>query len=237
MITKRLLIFFAIIIILVDLAYFYPKLTGKGVYEIEKANVTRVIDGDTVETEIGKIRLLGINTPEKKQAYYEEAKNFLKQYEGKQVEIERTKENKDKYDRLLRYVFYNKKLVNEEILKEGLANFYVYSEDKYAEKLKKAEKEAREQEKGIWKKSENYGCIELLELKYIEEKRCNNEEQLILNNKCKKMNIILKDNANHIYKLDIEKGIFNKNFSCVFNDDGDSLFLRDEKGLVLYYVY
>ena len=169
--------------------------------------------------------------------FYEEAKNFLKQYEGKQVEIERTKENKDKYNRLLRYVFYNKKLVNEEILGEGLANLYVYEKDKYTEKLKKAEKEAREQEKGIWKKSENYGCIELLELKYIEEKRCNNEEQLILNNKCEKMNIILKDNANHIYKLNLDKGIFPKNFSCVFNDEGDSLFLRDEKGLVLYYAY
>jgi len=79
---KRFLIFLAIIILLIDLAYFYPKLTGTGkaVYEIKTANLTRAIDGDTIETDIGIIRLLGINTPEKKQAYYEEAKEFLKKY-------------------------------------------------------------------------------------------------------------------------------------------------------------
>lgn len=54
----------AVIIILIDLAYFYPKLTGKTVYETKTANITRVIDGDTIETDIRVIRLLGINNKE-----------------------------------------------------------------------------------------------------------------------------------------------------------------------------
>src|SRR3989344_3275188 len=230
--TARLLIFLAIIILLIDLAYFYPKLTGTGkaVYEIKTANMTRAIDGDTIETDIGTIRLLGINTPEKKQDYYEDAKEFLKQYEGKEVEIEI--HEKDKYNRTLGYVYFNNILLNKEILQEGLANLYVYDKDGYFSELEKSEKEAREQEKGLWKKSENYGCVEIVELKYTEETRCNNQEKLVLNNKCEKMNVTLKDSANHIYKIGLEKGIFEKNFSCVWNDDGDALLIRDDKGLV-----
>lgn len=234
---KRFLIFLVVVIILVDLAYFYPKLTGTGkaTYEIKITNVTRIIDGDTIETDIGTIRLMGINTPEKKQAYYEEAKEFLQQYEGKEVEIEI--HEKDKYDRTLGYVYFENKLLNKEILQEGLANLYVYEEDSHFTELKKAEQEARQEEKGIWKKSENYGCIEIVELKYVEEKRCNNQEQLVLKNKCEKLNLTLKDSANHIYKISLEKGIFEKNFSCVWNDNGDVLLIRDESGLILYYKY
>lgn len=234
---KRILIFFAIVIILIDLAYFYPKLAGKTAYSREFVNVTKVIDGDTIDTSIGKVRLLGINTPEKNQPYYEEAKAFLKQYEGKQVEIERAKEDKDKYNRFLRYIFYNKIFINQEILKQGLANLYVYSEDKYTQALKEAESSAQNQEKALWKKSINYGCLELIKLKYLEETRCNNQEQLILNNKCNNLNVILKDDANHIYQINLEPGTFVKNFSCVFNDEGDSLSVRDKDGLLLYYHY
>ena len=234
---KRFLIFLAIIILLIDLAYFYPKLTGTGkaVYEIKTANLTRAIDGDTIETDIGIIRLLGINTPEKKQAYYEEAKEFLKEYEGKEVEIEI--HEKDKYNRTLGYIYFDNILLNQEILLEGLANLYVYEKDKYTKILEKAEQEAMQKEKGIWKKSGDYGCIEIVTLKYTEEERCNNQEKLVLDNKCNSMNIVLKDSANHIYKISLEKGIFSKNFSCVWNDDGDALLLRDDEGLVGYYAY
>jgi endonuclease YncB( thermonuclease family) len=233
----RLLVFFAVIILLIDLAYFYPQLTGKATasYEIKTTNLTRAIDGDTIDTDIGRIRLLGINTPEKKQPGYQEAKDFLKNYEGKEVKIEI--HEKDKYNRTLGYIFYNNRLLNEEILKEGLANLYVYEEDSHFSELAKAEESAQKSELGIWKKSGSYGCVEIIEFKYTEQERCNNQEQLVLNNKCGSLNLTLKDDANHIYTLNLETGIFTKNFSCVFNDAGDSLFLRDEEGLVLYYRY
>lgn len=229
------MIFLAVIIILVDLAYFYPKLTGKAAYEKISVNITRVIDGDTIESDMGKIRLLGINTPEKKMPYYEEAKDFLKQYENKTVEVEF--HGADKYNRILGYVFYNNELINKKILEKGLGNLYVYEKKEHFQELEKAEKYARGNELGIWKKSENYGCLEIVKFNYIEENRCNNQEQLVLNNKCGSLNLTLKDEANHIYKLNIDKGIFTKNFSCVFNDEGDSLFIREESGLVLHYHY
>jgi hypothetical protein len=198
-----------------------------------------VIDGDTLVYEIGNItqhcRLLGINTPEKKNPGYEEATSYLKQYEGKQIEVE--DRGKDKYQRTLAYIYFNNKLLNEEILKLGLATLYVYDKDENYNKLEKAEKQARKNEAGLWKKSENYGCIKLVELKWKENERCKNQEQLILNNNCREMNIILKDDANHIEKIQLNQGLFVQNFSCVWNDAGDSLFVRDDSGLLLFYRY
>ncbi len=70
---KRLFIFILIIILLGLLAYYYPNIeslaTGKSIsnanqeYPREPATVIRVVDGDTIETDLGTIRLLGINTP------------------------------------------------------------------------------------------------------------------------------------------------------------------------------
>lgn len=234
---KRLLVFFIVIIVLIDLAYFYPKLTGKAtaVHEKISVNLTRVIDGDTIDTELGKVRLLGINTPEKKQPYYGEAKDFLKKYENKTIELE--SHGKDKYNRTLGYVYFNNEMINSQILESGLANLYVYNKDKYFNDLERAEQYARENELGIWDKSQNYGCLKIVDFKYIEQERCKNQEQLVLNNECINLSIILKDDANHIEKLEIPVGISSYNFSCVFNDAGDSLFIRDEKGLLLFYRY
>lgn len=235
----RLLIFLIVIILLTDLAYFYPKLTSYfsyETYEKQPANITRVIDGDTFDSEIGKIRLLGINSPEKKQPFYEEALAFLKQYEGKQVELEL--HGKDKYQRTLAYVYFDNKLINQQLLAEGLANLYYYGKDSYYEKMRKAEQNARKNQAGLWKKSSYYTCIELVKLTYNEgEKRCTNNEQIIIKNKCSDMDVSFKDDANHIFNLKIENGIFSKNFSCIWNDDGDSLFIRDKSGLLLYHHY
>jgi len=231
----RLLIFIIILLLLVDLAYFYPKLTGKVIYERVMVNVTRVIDGDTFEAGDLKVRLLGINTPEKNYIYYEEAKSFLLEIQGREVELE--KHGKDKYDRELGYVFSGDVLINKKILEKGLGSLYYYGKDDYFSDMKKAEEKARKQERGIWKKSDNYGCVELVELKWEEQERCKNQEQIVLNNKCNKIKAVLKDDATHIYKIDLEKGIFSKNFSCIWNNDGDSLYLWDEDGLLLFERY
>ena len=218
-----------VLLILADLSILYPKLTGKATDKVEVVyvNITRVIDGDTFETEIGKVRLLGINTPEKNQIYFEEAKDFLQNFEGKTIALENYGE--DKYSRILGYAHYNKKLINLEILKNGLGSLYYYDKDKYYSDMEKAERKAREREIGIWGKSKNYGCIELVELKWKEQERCKNQEKLVLNNKCKSMQVTLKDDATHIYLVELKKGIFEKSFSCIWNDAGDSLYLWDDE--------
>jgi len=240
---KNQLILFILIAILLSMNYLaYKTITGEAVSEFEKVRISRVIDGDTLEVNssegIEKIRLLGINTPEKDMPGYGQAKSFLLPLEGREISITYTNEDIDKYGRMLRYAFYNNLFLNEEILKHGFANLYIYEEDKYTKELEKAEESARKQGIGIWKKSQSSDCIQLIKLTYQEKKRCNNEEQLILNNNCgTKINLILKDDANHISRINLQNGLFSMNFSCIWNDAGDSLYAWDNEGLVLFYRY
>ena len=84
----KILVFLLIFNTFILLGYLISesKITGNITYEKIKVNLTRAIDGDTIDTDIGKIRLLGINTPEKKNPGYEEALNFLKNYENKTID-------------------------------------------------------------------------------------------------------------------------------------------------------
>lgn len=234
----KFLIYLLIITNFILIGFLLSEHTGKVVYEVETANITRVIDGDTLETDLGKVRLLGINTPEKSRFGYEEANSFLSQFEGEEVELVRTKENKDKYGRLLRYVFYNEKLVNEEILKLGLAHLYFYEEDDFTSKLNKAEENARNLQLGIWEKSRNNcsNCIILVELNHVDP-----GEYVLLKNTCNfECNLngwTIKDDATHLTKLDFSlQGKEKKKIDYegrVWNDNGDTLYLRDNKGLLV----
>lgn len=240
----KLLIFIFILNNLILAGYLISKNAGSSASKTEQANITRVIDGDTIETELGKVRLLGINTPEEGQYYYQEAKNYLNLFLNQQISMEKTKEDKDQYDRLLRYVFIEGTMLNKHILELGLAHFYTYNEDKYTEQLRQAEKTAREQNLGIWRKSTDIcaGCINLIELNEVDL-----GEYVILGNNCSfACNLagwtINDDSSSHERKLDFS--IFsgeNKKLDyngSIWNDDGDSLYLRDSYGLlVLFYRY
>jgi micrococcal nuclease len=217
--------------------YFSPEISGNSIFERRDVNVTRVVDGDTIVISgEEKIRMLGINTPEKGEFNAEADVDFIKQLEGKVVSVESSE--KDKYGRTLGYVFYNGELFNEKILRKGLAHAYFYGEDKYTARLKEAEKVARENELGIWKKSPNYGCIYLVELKYVEDgERCSNGEKVVLENSCGKLSIYLKDDTSKGYHYNISRGTFTRSYSCKFNDAGDSLYIWDDRGLLLFYRY
>ena len=68
--------------------------------------VVKVTDGDTIDLSNGEtVRFSGINTPEKGECYYNEAKQALTELVlDKEVFIERDMTNKDKYNRLLRSI-------------------------------------------------------------------------------------------------------------------------------------
>ena len=152
---KRVLIFIGIIILLGLLSVYYPKLTGEEdwknkEYEKESCFVDRVIDGDTLVCNNDTIRLLGIDTSEKEEEYYQEAKDFLKQVEGKDVEILRDWEDLGKYKRKLRYVFYEGRLINIEILEKGLGKAFIIEDLKYKDKILIAEKFAKDNCLMVW---------------------------------------------------------------------------------------
>lgn len=100
--------------------------------------VTRTIDGDTIEVLIDgnteKIRLIGIDTPES--VHPDQSKNvpegkiaseFTKsKLEGKQVALELDVEERDRYGRLLAYVWIDNVMFNKTLLSEGLAQVSTY---------------------------------------------------------------------------------------------------------------
>jgi endonuclease YncB( thermonuclease family) len=123
--------------------------------------VERVIDGDTFELENGAIvRLLGINSPEKGQPYYQEATNRLKDLvEGNRVTLISDVDDKDQYGRLLRYVFFNDTFINLLMVKEGLANVYIIEPNHlYEGELYAAQLESMAESLGIWQRSEDLTC-------------------------------------------------------------------------------
>jgi micrococcal nuclease len=128
--------------------------------------VIKVTDGDTIKVDInGKtetLRLIGIDTPETvdprkpvqcfAQAASDKAKEILS---GKNVRLEAdsTQGELDKYNRLLRYVFLEDgTFYNKLMIAEGYAHEYTYQSNpyKYQADFKEAEKQAREQSKGLW---------------------------------------------------------------------------------------
>ncbi len=133
--------------------YSFSNITGQTTF----ATIARVIDGDTVSLANGKqVRLIGIDAPERGVQYYEQSKSKLEQLvEGKNVILEEDVEKKDRYDRLLRYLYVDDVFVNLEMVRSGYANVYiVLPNEKYAEELTQAENEAIANKVGLWQFSD-----------------------------------------------------------------------------------
>lgn len=128
--------------------------------EIHK--IKRVIDGDTLLLMNGeRVRLIGVDTPETKhpqkrvEYFGREAYLFTKQMvDGKEARLEFEKKKKDRYGRLLAYVYLSDGIfLNAEIIKEGYGFAYTRFPFKYMEEFRRFEREARENRKGMWKEN------------------------------------------------------------------------------------
>lgn len=124
------------------------------------AQVTRVIDGDTIKIKGGEtVRYIGIDAPETvdprkpvecfgKEAYLKN-KELV---EGKMVRLERDISNRDTYQRLLRYVWIGKTLVNAELVKQGFTYAYSFPPNiKYQNIFIKSQQEALQKSRGLWR--------------------------------------------------------------------------------------
>lgn len=125
--------------------------------------IERIVDGDTIKVNIdGKIesvRLIGIDTPEinvtPKQCFALEAKSEAeKMLSGKNVILKNdaSQSDRDKYNRLLRYVYIGDQFYNRYMVAEGFAHEYTYANNLYQfqSEFKSAESEARANKKGLW---------------------------------------------------------------------------------------
>ncbi len=136
--------------------------------------VSRVVDGDTFELETKeRVRLLGIDTPEKYESKKldrdaessgmdkktvkklgQMASDYVKGFvEGKKVRLERdpVNEDKDRYGRLLRYVYLEDgTCVNAKIIRDGYAQVYESFPISKMDEFRKLQREARENNRGLW---------------------------------------------------------------------------------------
>lgn len=144
------------------------------IFSQDTLTVTKVYDGDTFQVDTGeKVRLLGIDTPEK----WESGKlDKDSERSGKDKEVikrlgalasdyaekillnqkvrlvaDSTNSDMDRYGRLLRYCYLEDgTFFNIQIIKDGYANAYTKYPVIYIEQFLEAQREARENKRGLW---------------------------------------------------------------------------------------
>lgn len=142
-----------------------PKLTPPSTAIEVNATVVRVIDGDTIEVTFGEVtepvRLIGVDTPETVdqrkpiQCFGPEASAHTKELlpEGTAIRLELDEEPRDRYGRLLAYVYrgLDGLFVNLELVDGGYGSFLVIEPNSiHAEQFRSAEATARQQGRGLW---------------------------------------------------------------------------------------
>ncbi len=146
-----------------------------GTGERTAAEVTRVVDGDTIEvvvtskeagpgmgeTKPGRaydVRLIGIDTPESVrpgtpvECFGKEASAAAEALlEGRDVLLVKDVEETDQYDRLLRYVYLGQEMANARLVANGYAHAYTYPPNvRHANLLVQLQREARQSARGLW---------------------------------------------------------------------------------------
>ena len=155
----------AIIVVALLTAFFNPadQAITQGDFDV----VERVVDGDTLLLQSGeRVRLIGVDTPESKhpkkpvEYFGKEASAFTRRVvEEKRVRLEFDQANaarghKDRYGRTLAYVFLEDgTLLNAKIIKQGYGHAYTEFPFSRMEEFRRLEREAREEQRGLWQQN------------------------------------------------------------------------------------
>jgi len=259
--NKKRQIFLLVFLIILLFAINYPfldKSVKDFLIDYEIVHIDRVIDGDTFVTNNQSVRLLGINSPEKGELYYDEAKELLELLVlNETVRLEFGKDKYDRYNRILAYVFLNGENINLKLVEKGLANYYFPSgRDRYYNDFEEIWNECIKSDENLCKKSEDI-CSECIRLKSLDFK---NQEVIFHNScdfTCDLTNWIIKDEGRKKFtfpefNLDSKKEVtikidegenneeilFWEGENYVWTTTGDTLFLRDKNNsLVLWESY
>ncbi len=253
---KDIIILVILVVLLFGINYNILDSLFKGFFkERVEVVVERVIDGDTVVVKGNSLRLLGINAPEKGEAQYDRAKEYLEDLVlNKTVYYEEGREKRDKYGRLLAYLFIDGENINLKLIKRGFANIYFPSgKDKYYSEFKATWEECVEENKNLCKKSKHKcaECILLSEFDYMHDRvvfrnlcpfDCNITNWKIHDEGRKKF--VFPDfelDSQEYVEIIVGEGKDDKDTlywtkeSYVWTRKGDTLFLRDKEGKLVFW--
>lgn len=214
---------------------------------LENVRIKRVIDGDTIELyDERKIRLLNINSPEKYSPLHKKSLQYLSNYENATIEIDVV--NIDKYGRTLARVYSTDgRYINLNLVKEGFASKFLVDDNEIT-KFSSAELNAINNEKGMWKHSEMFNCIESEIDKYA--------EVVTLKSKCGVItpkNWTIKDESTKQYNFpdtpftiikihskignDNETDLFWNSKTNIWNNDRDTIYIFDSNNHLVHYSH
>lgn len=144
------------------LAVLGPYLLSDAARPLE-GDVVRIVDGDTIHVAFGdrveKVRYIGVNTPEihhpKKgaEAGGREARDLNRELTfGRRVRLELDVQERDRYGRLLAYVWVGDVMINAELVRRGYAQVMTVPPNvRYQTLFVKLQREARETGRGLWR--------------------------------------------------------------------------------------
>ncbi|MGQ7780510.1 thermonuclease family protein (plasmid) [Bacillus sp. WC2510] len=126
--------------------------------------VVNVVDGDTIDVRMKsvkqeRVRFILVDTPETvhpkkgEEPFGREASDFTKKtLSGQKVDLKLGVQERDKYGRLLAYVYLKDgAMINELLLQKGLARVAVFPPNtEFVDQFRKIEAQAQEEHKGIW---------------------------------------------------------------------------------------
>jgi micrococcal nuclease len=176
---RKISSFFLLLLLVLSVVYANSQelITIPDIENLQKAKVSSILDGDTINTYkyAESIRLIGIDAPENKAGSkpiseygyksYQFVKDRLVNIANRNIYLEFDEDKFDDYGRVLAYVYYedeegNLILLNEEILKNGLARPLFYEDtSKKQEIFVKAYIQAYEDRKGIFEKYDDESLV------------------------------------------------------------------------------
>jgi len=230
----------ALVITLV-FANFYFTLENDENSQLEPVLISRVIDGDTLESSEGIIlRLVNINTPEKNQPNSNLSRNYLlslnKEMMADYMGI-------DKYGRQLARL-YSDGYINLKMVELGYSSKFLVQDDEKS-LFAKAEAEAVKSGLGIWEHSDYYGCFstEIDKKNEVVEfiVKCPvSMDGWFVKDESRKRFIFNNFTSGSYFILNSGNGINSENTlywnsESVWNDDSDALYLFDHEWKIAHY--
>ncbi len=143
------------------LAAAFAPASGAATPALVEGTVVRVVDGDTIHVQLAdrveKIRYIGVNTPEihhptkGEESGREAAAVNRRLVAGRRVRLELDVRTRDRYGRLLAYVWVGGTMVNAELVRQGYAQVMTVPPNvRYQDLFVKLQREAREAGRGLW---------------------------------------------------------------------------------------